>query len=141
MKGVLLLGVVGAAIYTALVVSHDLLQSDRADHRLSSQGLTRPTTRQLRSWGTDLPALASSQESSPRLRKPAVMPGSSASNPTQHLDGLARAEENQLPYNPTPPHTSPLNGSESHLPRGFIVKPLSHCRQCGSISLVRHCRS
>jgi hypothetical protein len=87
MKGVLLLGVVGAAIYTALVVSHDLLQSDRADHRLSSQGLTRPTTRQLRSWGTDLPALASSQESSPRLRKPAVMPGSSASNPTQNLDG------------------------------------------------------
>jgi hypothetical protein len=51
MKGVLLLGVVGAAIYTALVVSHDLLQSDRADHRLSSQGLTSPTTRQLRSWG------------------------------------------------------------------------------------------
>lgn len=108
MKGVLLLGVVGAAIYTALVVSHDLLQSDRADHRLSSQGLTRPTTRQLRSWGTDLPALASSQELSPRLRKPAVMPGSSASNPTQHLDGLARAEEkptslqsNATAYEPT----------------------------------------
>ena len=31
MKGVLFLGLVGIAIYTTLVVSHDLLSGDRAD--------------------------------------------------------------------------------------------------------------
>ena len=49
--------------------------------------------------------------------------------------------KNQLRHKPTAPHTSPLNGSELHSPRDFIVKLLSHRGRCGSISLVRHCRS
>src|SRR5512143_3574072 len=93
MKGVFLLDVVGAAICTALVESHDLLQSDRADHSFTNQGLTSPITRQLRSWGTDLAALASSQEASPPVRKAAVTPGSSDGNPSQDFDGFARAME------------------------------------------------
>lgn len=108
MKGVLLLGVVGAAIYTTLVVSHDVLQSNRSEDNLTPQVLNNPSARQLRSWGTDLPALASSQEASPPLRKAAAMPGSSDSNPSQNLDGFARAEEkptssqaNGTAYEPT----------------------------------------
>lgn len=92
MKGVLLLGVVGAAIYTTLVVSHDVLQSNGSEDNLTPQVLNNPSARQLRSWGTDLPALASSQEASPPLRKAAAMPGSSDSNPSQNLDGFARAK-------------------------------------------------
>jgi hypothetical protein len=92
-KGVLLLGVVGVAIYTALVVSHDVLQSDKSEDNLTTQVLSSPTARPLRSWGTDLPALASSQKASPPLRKAAVMPGPSHSNPSQHLNGVAAAEE------------------------------------------------
>jgi SH3 domain-containing protein len=90
MKGVLFLGVVGAAIYTTLVVSHDVLQSNGSEDTLTPQVLSNPTARQLRSWGTDLPALATSQQASPPLRKAAVMPESSDS---QHLGGFAGAEE------------------------------------------------
>ena len=61
MKGVLFLGLVGAAIYMTLVVSHDLLSGDNAEDNLTRQALSSPTARQLRSWGTDLPALASSR--------------------------------------------------------------------------------
>lgn len=92
MKGVLLLGVVGAAIYTTLVVSHDVLQSNGSEDNLTPQVLSNPTPRQLRSWGTDLPALATSQEAS-ALHKPAAMTGLSDSSPSQHSDGLAGAEE------------------------------------------------
>lgn len=108
MKGVLFLGVVGAAIYTTLVVSHDVLQSNGSEDNLTPQVVSNSTARQLRSWGSDLPALASSQEASPRLGKPAVRPGSSDSNSSQHFDGPARAEEkptslqsNATAYEPT----------------------------------------
>ena len=73
MKGVLFLGLVGAAIYMTLVVSHDLLSGDNAEDNLTRQALSNPTARQLRSWGTDLPAL--STRASPALREPAVMAG------------------------------------------------------------------
>jgi hypothetical protein len=59
MKGLLFLGLVGAAIYMALVVSHDLLSGEGAEESLTRQAFSNPTTRQLRSWGNDLPALAS----------------------------------------------------------------------------------
>jgi hypothetical protein len=97
MKGVLFLSLVGAAIYTALVVSHDLLPSDRAEDSLTRLGLSSPTARQLRSWGTDLPALVSSQGRSLPLRKPAVMSGPYESNHSQDsasgAKGFPRAEE------------------------------------------------
>ena len=60
MKGVLFLSLVGAAIYMALVVSHDQLPTDRAGDSFTRQSSSGPPDRQLRSWGTDLSALASS---------------------------------------------------------------------------------
>jgi hypothetical protein len=80
MKGLLLLGLVGAAIYGALVLSDDLLPRDPAKDAFAGQSLGNPSDRQLRSWGTDLPALASSssQRASVTLRKPAVTPASTS---------------------------------------------------------------
>jgi hypothetical protein len=66
MKGLVFLGLVGATIYGALVLSSDyLLLRDPAENALAGQSLGNPNNRQLRSWGTDLPSLAtsSSQES------------------------------------------------------------------------------
>lgn len=94
MKGVLFLSLVGAAIYTALVVSHDLLRSEGAADSFTRQGLSSPTARQLRSWGTDLPALVSSQRASLPLRKPALIPGSYENqNSASGAKGFPRAEE------------------------------------------------
>src|SRR5262249_17557874 len=76
MKGVLFLGLVGAAIYGAILLSYDLLPHDQAANVFTGQSLDKPDDRQLRSWGTDLPALASSnsQEASLALPKPATTP-------------------------------------------------------------------
>jgi len=73
MKGVLFLSLVGAAIYMALVVSHDQLPTEDSFTRQRSNV---PTGRQLRSWGTDLPSLVSSQAASLTLGEPGVVPGS-----------------------------------------------------------------
>jgi hypothetical protein len=70
MRSVLFFGLVGAALYTALVVSHDLLSDDKGEDNLTRQALSSPPARQLRSWGTDLPALAS--------RAPAALGGPDA---------------------------------------------------------------
>jgi hypothetical protein len=80
MKGLFLLGLVGAAIYGALVLSHDLLSRDPANDAFARQSLGDPSDRQLRSWGTDLPALASSssQRASVPLHKPVVTPASTS---------------------------------------------------------------
>ena len=71
MKGVLFLGLVGAAIYGAILLSYDLLPHAPAANVFTGQNLGNPDDRQLRSWGTDLPALASSssQEASLALFK------------------------------------------------------------------------
>ena len=81
MKGVLFLGLVGAAIYGAILLSYDLLSHDQAANVLTGQSLTGQSLgnskdRQLHSWGTDLPALASSnsQEASLALPKAATTP-------------------------------------------------------------------
>jgi hypothetical protein len=78
MKGVLFLGLVGAAIYGAILLSYDLLPHDPAANVFTGQSFGNPDDRQLRSWGTDLPALASpnSQEASLALRKAATTPAS-----------------------------------------------------------------
>src|SRR5262249_20383258 len=77
MKGVLFLGLVGAAIYGAILLSYDLLSHDPANV-FTGQSLGKPEDRQLRSWGTDLPALATSnsQEAPLPLRKAATTPAS-----------------------------------------------------------------
>ena len=60
MKGLLFLALVGAAIYGAIVLSYNLLPHDPAENVSTRPSLGNPDDRQLRSWGTDLPALASS---------------------------------------------------------------------------------
>ena len=94
MKGLLFLGLVGAAIYTALVVTHDFLPSDRAEDTFTRQRPTDPGVRQLRSWGSDLPALASSQASLLPLPKPAVVvAGPNESDPSGYSKSAVRSEE------------------------------------------------
>ena len=68
MKGVLFVGLVGAALYMALVVSHDLLSTEKAENRIASRAPSGSRLEPLRSWGTDLPALAS--RASPPLGTP-----------------------------------------------------------------------
>jgi len=70
MKGLLVLSLIGAGIYGALVVSHDLLRSDKPQGLFAEESLGDPGARQLRSWGSDLPALATSQPASVSPRKP-----------------------------------------------------------------------
>jgi hypothetical protein len=93
MNGLLFLSLVGGAIYTALVVSHDLLPSDRAEDTFTSQRPTNPGVRQLRSWGSDLPALVSSQASLLPLHKPAVVAGPNESDPSEYSKSAVRSEE------------------------------------------------
>ena len=54
MKGLLFLSLVGAGIYTALVVTHDFLPSDRAADTLTSQGLCPALSRCVRGALTSL---------------------------------------------------------------------------------------
>ena len=84
MKVLLFLGLVGAAIYGALVLSGNLLPRDPADGAFARESLGDPSDRELRSWGTDLPALASSssQEAPPPLPKTAVTPASTPRAPS-----------------------------------------------------------
>ena len=87
MKGLLFICLVGAAIYGALVVTHDLLPSDTAE--VAAPKPNNAHGRQLRSWGSNLPALASStsQEVSLPLHKSPVMPGLYESDRSQHSNG------------------------------------------------------
>jgi hypothetical protein len=98
MKGLLFLGLVGAAIYGALVLSDELLPRDPAKDAFAGQSLGDPSDRQLRSWGTDLPALASSssQKASVTLRTTAVTPAS-----TSRLEAIPTASRPDDPaYQP-----------------------------------------
>jgi Bacterial SH3 domain len=78
MKGLMFLGLVGAVIYGALLLSYDVLPRETAEDAFAGRSLGDPGGRQLRSWGTDLPALASSQDASLPLRKPSVTPASTS---------------------------------------------------------------
>ena len=88
MKGVLFLSLVGAAIYMALVVSHDQLPTDKANDSFARQSSNGPPDRRLRSWGTDLSSLVS---------KPGVALGPLEIPSTQAsavvADSLAKAAE------------------------------------------------
>jgi uncharacterized protein YraI len=74
MKGFLFLSLVGAGIYGALLISNDLLLSNRAEKPSFAHSLGDRGERQLRSWGSDLPALTtSSPQAVPMpLREPAA---------------------------------------------------------------------
>jgi len=100
MKVLMLLGLVGAAIYGALVLSSDLFPRDPAENAFAWRSLGNPSDRRLRSWGTDLPSLArsSSQEASLPLPKPAVtavstsLSAGSEGKPTTARPGLVLAD-------------------------------------------------
>jgi hypothetical protein len=78
MKGLMFLGLVGAAIYGALLLSYDVLPRETAEDAFAGRSLGDPGARQLRSWGTDLPALASSQDALLPSPKPSVTPASTS---------------------------------------------------------------
>lgn len=90
MKGFFFLSLVGAAIYAALLVSHDYLPSDRAEHQVFAQSLGNAGERQLRSWGSGLPALASSS-SKPSRQPMATRPVQGSQSSTQP-GGLAESQ-------------------------------------------------
>jgi len=92
MKGFLFLNLVGVALYGVLVVSNDVIS--RREDPLVRQNLGDPDSRQLRSWGSDLPALvnSNSQPTSVPLRKPDVLKGSSDSESDSGAGGLPISE-------------------------------------------------
>jgi hypothetical protein len=87
MKGLMFLSLVGAAIYGALLLSYDVLPRETAEDAFAGRSLGDPGDRQLRSWGTDLPALANSQDALLPSRKPSVTPAS-----TSHAASLPMSE-------------------------------------------------
>jgi len=90
MKGVLFLGLVGAAIYGAILLSYDALPRDPAEDAHAVRTLGNPGERQLRSWGTDLPALATSSSQEASLPLPAATTASSViSSTNSQYDGTA----------------------------------------------------
>jgi Bacterial SH3 domain len=100
MKGLLFLGLVGAAIYGALVLSSDyLLPPDPGETALTGQSLGKPSDRQLRSWATDLPSLArsSSQELALPSPKPNVTPASSRSASSEAKPTTTQADGTYQP--------------------------------------------
>jgi SH3-like domain-containing protein len=90
MKGVLFLGLVGAAIYGAILLSYDALPRDPAEDAHAVRTLGNLGERQLRSWGTDLPALATSSSQEASLPLPAATTASRAiSSTNSQYDGTA----------------------------------------------------
>src|SRR4029079_11387866 len=101
MKGLVFLGLVGATIYGALVLSSDyLLLRDPAENALAGQSLGNPNNRQLRAWGTDLPPWA------PPLRRNRRPP----SPPLRLHQRPVQPAQRQPPHNPMAQHTSRSNG-------------------------------
>jgi SH3-like domain-containing protein len=95
MKGLVFLGLVGATLYGALVLGSDYLSSrNTAENAVAGQSLGNPSNRQLRSWGSDLPSLASSSSQESGLAQPAAAPASashlaSSAATTAQPDGTA----------------------------------------------------
>jgi len=94
MKGLVFLGLVGATLYGALVLGSDYLSSRDPAENAAGQSLGNPSNRQLRSWGTDLPSLATSSSQESALAQPAVSPAptsgsASSAATTAQPDGTA----------------------------------------------------
>jgi hypothetical protein len=88
MKGLMFLSLIGAVIYGALVVSHDTLSTDAADNGFAGT-LGDPGARHLRSWGTDLPGLVASQNTSlPTLNPGMTAATSESSQPSAPAEGV-----------------------------------------------------
>ena len=67
MRALLFLSIVGAAIYAFLVATHNVISDSKVEDTFAGQTQpNHPIDRKLRSWGSNLPALAISQQPSPR---------------------------------------------------------------------------
>ena len=93
MKGFLFLCVVGVGLYTALVITHDRLSSVAI-----SQNPSKGTVWHLRSWGSDLPALATNQRQ-PHLNAVAV-PRSDESDRSRTLETTSGVSPESSPTGP-----------------------------------------
>lgn len=83
MRGLLLLSLVGAALYAFLVLTHNVVPNGKAEDTFAGKTQpNRPIDRELRSWGANLPALAISKE--PSLRHPQQ---NVAHAPTERMSG------------------------------------------------------
>lgn len=80
MRGLLFLSAVAAALYGLLLVTHKVLPDGKEDTFASKTQLNHPNDRELRSWGSNLPALVNSQQPSPR---PPQQNGASAPRPIE----------------------------------------------------------
>ena len=130
MKVLMLLGLVGAAIYGALVLSSDLFPRDPAENAFAWRSLGNPSDRRLRSWGTDLPSLArsSSQEASLPLPKPAVTAVSTS--PSAGSEGKPTSARPDL-VRPTIHRYSNCNGDprKESGGRGSEGQSGAHCKE------------
>jgi hypothetical protein len=81
MRGLLLFGVVGAAIYALLLATHKVIPDPKPGDNFAGQA--HPNQRHLRSWGSDLPALVTSSASSPQ-QNAAHAPRESKDNSNQN---------------------------------------------------------
>lgn len=93
MKGFLFLCVVGVGLYAALVITHDRLSSVAI-----SQNPSKGTVWHLRSWGSDLPALATNQRQ-PHLNAVAV-PRSDESDRSRTLETTSGVSPESSPTGP-----------------------------------------
>jgi hypothetical protein len=94
MRGLLLLlSLVGAAIYGLLVVTHNAMPNGKADDTFAGQTQpNHPVDRDLRSWGSNLPALVISQQPS-RRHPPAYGPRPHNENPGQYSERTSGADD------------------------------------------------
>jgi hypothetical protein len=138
MKGFLFLNLVGVALYGALVVSNDVIS--RTEDPLVRQNLGDPDSRQLRSWGSDLPALvnSNSQRTSVPPRKPDVLKAHPIRSRILVQAACLYQRQNQRPRNQVARHTSRLNGRRSLLPRRRTAKPPFPLRSFVSISSAQY---
>ena len=102
MRALLLLGLVGIALYGLLVLTSNVVPDSKVEDTFAGKTQpNHPIDRELRSWGSNLPALANSPQQNvpyaPTERmsgaQPAASPGSLAasefdSSKQDHLNGL-----------------------------------------------------
>ena len=80
-----------------MLSSNYLLLRDPAENALAGQSLGNPNNRQLRSWGTDLPSLATSSSQESALAQPAVAPASTSGSANS---AATTAQPDGTPYQP-----------------------------------------
>jgi len=99
MKVLLFLSLLGAAMYGALLLSHDFLLRDRAKDPSFARSLGDASDRRLRSWGSDLPALTNSSSQPLPLPTPTATTSAheSSKDPAPAAGAVIPSETNASP--------------------------------------------